>query len=323
MELRKMMVPYKSLAKMVEYSAVIRSVGHNRLIDKLIESLAEQSLKPKEIVIVLPYGVPGWDTSYPNTRFIHSARGMVTQRAVGIKEARFRHLLLLDDDIIFKDCQAVERMFLEMSRHGAVMALPYSPEAFPQGKRRVVYALFGMAIPTLKRYLGYTAGGGFYYPKRPSFEQPYEVEGGYGRCIAADRDFLLKNHVLGDPDLEKVSYALRDDGAFVLDVVRHGGKAILVGNVPYDHLGGARKLSSQRLYQSFEASVFNNYVFWRKYIRGRYRRQIVPTIAFGWHLTGVFVFALLSCLRYKSVRPLLGAVRGFTKMVLEWGRGKR
>lgn len=323
MELTKMGEPHKSLAQLVEYSAVIRSVGHNPLIDKLIESLTEQSLKPREIVIVLPYDVPVWDTAVLSTRFIHSPRGMVTQRAVGIKEARFRYLLLLDDDIVFGDVGAVERLFWEMLRHNAVLALPYSLEAFPQGKRRVIYALFGMAVPTSKRYLGYTAGGGFYYPINPSFGQPYEVEGGRGCCIAADRDFLVKNSIFGDPDLEKVSYALRDDGAFVLDVVRHGGKAILVGNIHYKHLGGARKLTPQRLYQSYEALVFNNYMFWRKYIKGRYRMQLIPTIAFGWHLTGVFVFAFLSCLRHKSVYPLLGAMRGFSRMVLKWCVGKR
>lgn len=316
------MVPNESPTSLL-FSAVIRSVGHNPLIDKLIESLADQSLQPAEIIIVLPYDALGWDTSVPNTRFIHSPRGMITQRMVGIKEAKFRYLLLLDDDIIFKDCQAVERLFSEMLRHDAVLALPYSPEAYPQGKRKLIYALFGMAVPTSKRYLGYTAGGGFYYPRNPSFEQPYEVEGGYGCYIAADRDFLVKNLVFGDLDLEKLPYALRDDGAFVLDVVRHGGKAILVGNVPYDHLGGERKLGPQRLLSSYEASVFNNYVFWRKYIKGRYRIQIVPAIALGWHLTGIFVFALLSCLRHKSVRPLLGAVRGFARMVQEWCRGKR
>jgi len=307
----------------LSFSAVIRSVGHNLHLDYLLESLRNQSLPPAEIIIVLPYGVPAWDTPVPNTRFIHSPRGMVTQRAVGIKEARFRYLLLLDDDIVFRDVEAVKRLFSEMFRYNAVLALPYSPEAFPQGKRRLIYALFGMAVPTSKRYLGYTAGGGFYYPRNPSFERPYEVEGGYGRCIAADRDFLVKNSVFGDPDLERIPYALRDDGAFVLDVVRHGGKAILVGNVPYDHLGGARKLSPQRLLSSYEASVFNNYVFWRKYIKGRYRMQIVPTIAFGWHLTGISLFAMLSCLRHKSVYPLLGVVRGFSRMVLEWCGGKR
>jgi len=242
---------------------------------------------------------------------------------VGIKEARFRYLLLLDDEIVFKDCQAVERLFLGMLRHNAVIALPYSPEAFPQGKRRVIYALFGMAVPTSKRYIGYMASGGSYHPKKPPFERPYEVEGWLGHSIAADRDFLLKNHLLGGLDLEKVPYAFRDDGAFILDVVRHGGKAILVGNVPYDHLCGARKLSPQRLLASYEALVCNNYIFWRKYIKGRYRMQIIPIIAFGWHLIGIFVFALLSCLRHKSVRPLLGAMRGFARMVQERCRGKK
>ena len=307
----------------IDYSAVIRSVGQNPFIDRLIENLAEQSLPPAEIVIILPYGISPWNTPVTNTRFIHSPRGMVTQRAVGIKEAKFRYLLLLDDDIVFSDVRAVERLFQEMLRHNAVLALPYSTEAFPQGKRRVIYALFGMAVPTSKRYLGYTAGGGFYYPKRPSFEKPYVVEGGYGCCIAADRDFLVKNSLFGDSDLEKVPYALREDGAFVLDVVRHGGKAILVGNIPYEHLGGGRKLSAQRLYQSYEASVVNNYVFWRKYIKGRYRVQIIPIIAFGWHLTGIFVLALLSSLYHKSVQPLLGAIRGFVRMVREWWRSAK
>lgn len=309
---------------MFSYSAVIRSVGKNSYLDSLLESLEKQSLRPAEIVIVLPYGVPVWDTPSANLiRFVHSPKGMITQRAVGIKEAKFRYLLLLGDDIVFRDLEAVKRLFSEKLRYNAVLALPYSPEAFPQGKKRIIYALFGMAVPTSKRYLGYTAGGGFYYPRNPSFEQPYEVEGGYGRCIAADRDFLLKNYVLGDPDLEKVPYALRDDGAFVLDVVCHGGKAVLVGNVPYDHLGGTRKLSPQRLQHSYEASVYNNYIFWRKYIKVRYRVRIVPIIAFGWHLIGIFVFALLSSLRHKSIQPILGAVQGFTKMVREWVKGNR
>lgn len=303
---------------MINYSAVIRSTGYNEFLQQLLESLANQSLPPKEVVIVLPHGIPSWENRF-GARFIHSRKGMISQRAEGIKAASEPNLLLLDDDIVFKDFQAVERLFSEMLRYNAVLALPYSPDAFPQGKlRKLFYALFGIAVPTSKRYLGYTAGGGFYYPKNPSFEQPYEVEGGYGRCIAANRDFLLKNQLLGDPDLEKISYALRDDGAFVLDVVRHGGKAILVGNVPYEHLGAVRKLSLQRLHHSFEASVFNNYIFWRKYIKGRYRMQIVPIVGFAWHLTGIFILALLSCLRHKSIMPLLGVVRGFTRMVQEW-----
>jgi len=49
----------------LSFSAVIRSVGQNSYLDRLLESLKNQSLQPAEIIIVLPYGVPAWDTSYP------------------------------------------------------------------------------------------------------------------------------------------------------------------------------------------------------------------------------------------------------------------
>ena len=308
----------------LRYSAVIRSVGQNPLLNQLLESLSVQSLKPAEIVIILPQGMPAWDTQHSSLiRFAHSARGMITQRTKGIQEAYCPYLLLLDDDIVFRNTRAIERLFVAMLQYNAQGVIPFSPDAFPKGKRRLIYALFGLAVPTSKRHLGYTPGGGFYYPRRPSFEQPYEVEGGRGCCIAVDGDFVKKAKVIGDPDLEKVAYPLREDGAFVLDIVRHGGQAILVGDVPYEHLGGARKLTPQHLFQFYEASVFNNYIFWRKYIRGHYRTRIVPTAAFSWLLTGIFVFALLSSAHHKSVQPLRGALRGFVKIIQSLRRGRQ
>lgn len=107
----------------LEYSAVIRCTGRNPHVEQLLQSLAEQSLPPKEVLIVLPHGVPPWDTPY-EVRFIHSPRGMVTQRAEGIKAASSRYLLLLDDDITFNDTHAIEKLFTEMLRHSAHVALP-------------------------------------------------------------------------------------------------------------------------------------------------------------------------------------------------------
>lgn len=307
----------------MEYSVTIRTVAPNPYTDRLLESLMEQSFKPAEIDIVLPHNAKPndlWIAMYPNIRFIRSNKGMIAQRATGIKEARFKYLLLLDDDIVFTKSDAIERLFSEMLQHGAVMALPYSPDAFPKGKTRFMHHLFGMAVPTSKRYLSYTPGGGYYYPKKPTFEQPYQVEGGRGCCIASDRDFLLKYGLFGDPELERISYALREDGAFVADIARHGGKAILVGNVSYEHLGVERKVNYKRLYHNYEASVFNNYLFWRKYVKIRYRKPILSQIAFGWHVTGIFAFALLVGLKYKSFQPILGALRGLMKTVYQLGK---
>lgn|GEM_PF-1240499 len=310
----------------MEYSVSIRTVAPNPHTDRLLQSLMEQSFKPTEIDIVLPHNNnpnEKWIAMYPNIRFIQSIKGMIAQRATGIKEARFKYVLLLDDDIVFTESDAIERLFSQMLKHDANMALPYSPEAFPKGNTRFIHHLFGIAVPTTKRYLSYTPGGGYYYPKKVSFEQPYEVEGGRGCCIAADRDFLLKYGLYGDPELERINYALREDGAFVADIARHGGKAILVGNVSYEHLGVERKINPKRLYHSYEASVFNNYLFWRKYVKVRYRQPLLPQIAFGWHVTGVFVFALLVSLKYNSFQPILGALKGLRRIAYQLRKNKR
>lgn len=248
---------------------------------------------------------------------------MVTQRAEGIKAASSRYLLLLDDDITFNDTHAIEKLFAEMLRDSAHVALPWSPEAFPQGGvRKFVYALFGIAAPSSERRLHYMASGGFRYPRKPPLNEPYETEGGFGCCIATDRDFLLRNAILGDADLEKIPYALRDDGAFVLNVVLHGGKAILVGNISYDHLGGKRRLTPQRLYQNWKAAIYNNYIFWRKYILKRYRLLIVPIAAFVWHVIGLCLLAILTSLHHKSLQPIIGVAQGFKMIVQEWVKKK-
>lgn len=200
-----------------------------------------------------------------------------------------------------------------MIQYNAVLDLPYSSETFPQDKlKKILPAIFGVTVPTSKCYRGYTDSGGFYYPKEPSFEQPYEVEVGCSCCITADRDFLLKNYLLRDPDLEKFTYLLCDDRAFVIDVVRHVGRTILVGNIPYEHLGRLQKLRLQCLYQFFEASVFNSCIFWykyiNKYIKGRYRIKVVPIVSFTWHLIGIFVLAFLSSSRQRNVQLVLVVV---------------
>lgn len=301
------------------YSAVIRSVGSNPILNDLVSCLLHQTIKPSEILIILPHDVCSWVTLQEDKiRFVHSERGMISQRMMGIRESTTAYILLLDDDILFTDNNAVENLFMEMINNSAVLALPYSPDAHPKSMLRLFNSFFGIALPTSKRHLGYTAGGGYYYPKKPTFsEGPYTVEGGRGCCIAANRDFLIKHDCLGDKDLEQVNYPLREDGAFILDIVRHGGKAILVDNIAYEHLGVARKLTPQRLFQNSEAMIYNNYVFWRKYFKNNYTKPTWPIICFSWHFVGLCIISFLIAVRHRSNQPIFGGLCGFSRIIKE------
>lgn len=64
---------------MINYSAVIPSIGYNENLQWLLESLTNQSFPLKEAIIMLSDNVPIWDSYYP-VRFIYTCRGMIIQR---------------------------------------------------------------------------------------------------------------------------------------------------------------------------------------------------------------------------------------------------
>ena len=83
------------------YSIVIRTLGNTG--DKylqMLRAIERQTVKPLEILVVIPEGY-SLDHQLGTERIIRSEKGMVTQRAVGIMEAKGEYLLVLDDDLDF------------------------------------------------------------------------------------------------------------------------------------------------------------------------------------------------------------------------------
>lgn len=298
----------------IKYSAVIRTTGYSQELEMLVESLSNQTIKPAEILLCLPFSVAPFSLKHFNTitRFVYSKKGAVSQRKEGILNAKYSYLLLLDDDIVFTSNNAVENLFVSLLNNNAEASIPYAADAYPTGIKKIIYAIFGIAVPTSKRrFISYLPSGGSYYPDKPDFKEPYIVEGGLGRCVATVREFLLKNSIFGDPELEKIPYAIREDGSFIYSISTAGGKTIMIDSAPYKHLGEVRASTTDRLYYSYEASVFSNYIFWRNSIRKRYKNKIIATLAFIWSMIGYVVLSLLSSVSRRSLMPFKGMVRGF------------
>ena len=86
---------------MFNYSIVIRTLGNTgEKYLRMLQAVEYQTVKPREIVVVIPEGYT-LDHQIGNERVIYSKKGMVTQRAVGIMEAKGDYLLVLDDDLDF------------------------------------------------------------------------------------------------------------------------------------------------------------------------------------------------------------------------------
>lgn len=86
----------------ISYSVVIRTLGNSgEKYCQLLESIANQTIKPKEIIVVIPNGYE-LDYHCGNERIIRCEKGMVTQRAIGIAAATSEYILVVDDDIKFE-----------------------------------------------------------------------------------------------------------------------------------------------------------------------------------------------------------------------------
>jgi hypothetical protein len=245
---------------------------------------------------------------------------MITQRAEGIREATNQRILLLDDDVVL-DPRFAEVLIEAMKNSGAACVVPYWPDGWPKKLlSRFLYRIWGMAVPRRTGGIKYLRGGGYFYPLRPPPPMHWETHGGAGAAILMDREFAVRNEIYGFKELQKVGpWAIRDDGALILDVARKGGKALMVAGANFHHLGGTTRLMSGRLYMRHRAEIFGHYLFWRQFIRPT---QLTSTIS-GWmgllgllrYLSGVVFLGVVSSVRARTLEPIRGILDGMRMLL--------
>ena len=116
-----------------EYSVVIRTLGTSGdKYDQLLNSLKSQTVKPKEVIVVMADGYNPPHSHVEGERIVRTRKGMVNQRVVGFKEATSEYLLVLDDDIAF-DSTFVESAFAQLFSNNADCIFPSNNGIFIGG----------------------------------------------------------------------------------------------------------------------------------------------------------------------------------------------
>ena len=109
------------------YSVVIRTLGNSgEKYQRLLQSIAKQTVKPEEIIVVIPDGYE-LDSQLGNERIVRCKKGMVTQRAIGIEAASSDFILVVDDDVEFED-DMVEKLYDYLVKNGLDCCLPMQGE---------------------------------------------------------------------------------------------------------------------------------------------------------------------------------------------------
>lgn len=111
-----------------EYSVAIRTLGTaGEKYQKTLDSIAAQTIQPKEIIIVLAHGYEKPKELLGYERFVFVDKGMVNQRIAGFQESSSEYTLALDDDVAFP-ANFVNSLFDTMEQTDANLVSPIVKE---------------------------------------------------------------------------------------------------------------------------------------------------------------------------------------------------
>lgn len=273
------------------YSIVIRTLGNTGgKYLQMLHAIEQQTVKPEEIVVVIPEGYT-LDHSLGTERIIHSAKGMVTQRAVGIMEAIGDYLLVLDDDLDFPPDFA-EKMHQHLQEKNLDCVLAF-PGSIPDNDKSGDITEGGKFpkhkfISWLKRIRGAYTGQVFYSNKRSEYFDVITNTAGHRTYVNCEDNlcqagcfqcFFIKRDIAKNVNFEEevwleqgtiTQYAAYDDAVFFYKLFLKGGKIAYTKSTNYIHLDAAAgrpakdKLTSKKI--RLYSIARNRTIFWFRLI---------------------------------------------------------
>ena len=294
----------------------------------MLQAIDRQTVKPLEVIVVIPDGYE-LDHTLGNERIIRSGKGMVTQRAVGIAEAKGDYLLVLDDDLDFPPDFA-EKLYqhLTATQLDCVLAFGGGNNSTEDTITLPRKTFRGEMSQHLKRVrLAYT-GQAFYSQRTSQWFDIIVSTGGHrtyvnceeGLCqTGAFACFFIKAekakqvHFEDEKWLEKgsiSSYASFDDAVFYYKLFLNGGRIAYTHSTDFAHLDAAAgrpaptRLAAKRI--RLYTIAKNRTIFWHRHIWSNHR--CIRTFLGGWY--GIINYAIYNIIAniYPVYWPAIAAM---------------
>lgn len=270
------------------YSVVIRTLGDTgEKYRKMLEAISHQTIAPTEIVVVIPHGY-SLDYTLGNERVIYSNKGMVSQRAVGMREAKCDYLLVVDDDLDFPT-DFVEKMYEHLRQNDLDCVLAFGDYYSLPDKDQAKQISFKTNLKQLAKQIRGAFTGQVFYSRRRSdyFDTITRTAGhraflnhkeklcqtGCFQCFFIKKDSAVKVCFEEERWLEQGSlsqYAAFDDTVFFYKLFLLGGKIAYAAGTNYTHLDAAAgrvakdKVTAKRI--RLYSIARNRTVFWKRFV---------------------------------------------------------
>lgn len=300
----------------MEYSICIRTLGTSgdKYI-KLLDSIKNLAIQPKEVLIVIPHGYKIPSYSIGIEKIIRSDKGMLLQRIVGYEEASSEYVLLLDDDVEFEST-LIEKLSKPILENKANITFPIYPELLPvRGIRSAISAFTLGAVPRKKDnyFVKILPSGGYSYNKSLDLAEEYLYsESAPGMCVFAKTSALKDIKLRDEMWVEMPGYALREDAILVYKAVLQGHKSIGVKNIDINHLDAGSSESNRNLKAAY-ANGFNHVLFWKRFIKFNSNKLMEKAIAnlsiFYWGISN-FIYLFIKLIVSRDLELFKLSING-------------
>lgn len=240
--------------KKKEYTVVIRTLGTSgSKYQQMLDSLMNQTIKPHQILVYIPYGYDIPKETVGVEKYIRSEKGMVTQRSLPFEEVETEIVLFSDDDMYYPHDFA-EKLLDYMEAHSDVDSIV--PNIYDRSNMTILQKIFLLLYSSSSPRkddgwaLKIKKDAGFSYNVNPS-SNFLPTQSGPGGCIFCKLSSYRKIHFDDERWLEQFKFASYEDQLFHYKMNIMGLKVVLAYKTGIKHLDARatkRPDISQKMY---------------------------------------------------------------------------
>lgn len=292
----------------IDYSVVIRTTGKaNEKYQALLNSINGLSVKPVEVIVVLPEGnsLPNEQLGYE--KYYFSPKGMVIQRLKGIEYCRTKYALVCDDDVVFPS-DFVEKLYEPINQGiASFSAAPLYSFLPPKGLNAMLCTIMGSAVPTVvhrkDRYVSILKTSGYSYNRHldTKGKKYYETQSIAWTCFFADVQAFNALELETEYWLDAHGYSALDDQTMFYKAWLMGYKTVVVSNAVYEHLD-AKTSTKNNKPAALYSMTYNRVVFWHRFIFSAQKNildKVTAKIAFLYRMQWMRLWDYVTVVRKK------------------------
>ena len=301
----------------MEYSICIRTLGTaSEKYEKLIKSIKNLNIKPKEVIVVIPKGYKVPKIKVDNQRVVYSEKGMLLQRIIGYEEAKTEYVLLLDDDVEFEP-NLVNELMIPIIEGKCSITFPIYKDLLLQGGiRSIISAVTLSSVPDKKNKNQFVkimlSGGSRYNSNLNSSKKYLYSESASGMCVFARREALIKANLRNELWIDNVGYPLREDAALIYKSFLTNNKIIGVQGINITHLDGGSSENNRNLKAAY-ANTYNQILFWKRFVYSNSKNKVdkfKSNIAIRYWAAATFIYLTIKVILSRDIELYKKSVSG-------------